>query len=64
MLGSLIDGLIMFGAGAYAAFMYPKTITKRIDEGAVPEQEADRIKWMRPLGYGLMAVGLLFVIFG
>ena len=63
MLGSLIDGLIIFVAGAYTAFVYPKSVAKRVAEGAMPPDGAERVKWMRPLGYGLMVVGLLFIFF-
>ena len=49
----------MFGAGAYFALVFPKTMQAKRASGKASEEDVQRFKFARPLGYLLMVIALL-----
>lgn len=62
LIGSLIDSLIMFGAGVFFAFGYPRMVSKRVAEGAASEGEVARVRWMQIGGYVLMVIAVILFL--
>ncbi len=54
----LIDCFILIIVGFYFAFIQPRMYQKRINEGILSKDDIHKFKWMQPLGFGLIIVGL------
>ena len=62
LIATFTGKLIPVGLGIYFAFIHPSIIKKRVADGTLTDKEAARLKWFRPLGFGLIVIGSLLIV--
>ncbi len=56
--GFIFDKLIMFIAGVYVSFIWPKHVKEKVEKHEIDAKELDKFKWLKPVGILLITVSI------
>jgi len=62
IIGSVLDKIIIIFAGVFIAFIYPNVLKNKVEKDETNSEELNKLKWMRPLGWLLMLIGIIMLI--